>query len=80
MQILTANHWTEFRDTYGRVRGRNERADEDGNPIGRPTTSTHPDPIKLPETEPPTKEHTQVGTRPGTYVAVGCLSGLSGRR
>ncbi|EDL24446.1 mCG1048826 [Mus musculus] len=37
MQILTANHWTEVRDPYGRLR----RAEGDGNPIGRPTVSTN---------------------------------------
>jgi hypothetical protein len=35
MQILTANHWTEVRDLYGRVRGRIKGAEGDGNPIGR---------------------------------------------
>lgn len=70
MQILTANHWTEVRDPYGRVRGRIEGAEGDGNPIGRPTVSTNLDPWELPETEPPTKEHTWAGPRlPCTYVA-----------
>ena len=64
MQILIAKHWTEVRDPYGRVRGRIEGAEGDGNPIGRPTVSTNLDPWELPETEPPTKEHTQAGLRP----------------
>ena len=50
MQILTANHWTEVRDPYGRVRGRIEGTEGDGNPIGRPTVSTNLDPWELPET------------------------------
>jgi hypothetical protein len=37
MQIPTAKHWTEFRDTYGRVAGRIEGPEGDGNPIGRTT-------------------------------------------
>ena len=64
MQILTANHWTEVRDPYGRVRGRIEGAEGDGNPIGRPTVSTNLDPWELPETEPPTKEHTLACPKP----------------
>jgi hypothetical protein len=40
MQILTASHWTEVRDPYGRVRERTEAAEEDINPLGRPTVST----------------------------------------
>jgi hypothetical protein len=43
MQILIANHWSEVRAPYGRVRGRTEGAEEDCNPIGRTTSSTHPD-------------------------------------
>ena len=55
MQILTANHWTELRDPYGRVRERSEGNEGDGNPIGRPTVSTNLDSWELPETKPPTK-------------------------
>ena len=43
------------------VRGKIEGAEGDGNPIGRPTVSTNLDPWELPETEPPTKEHTWKG-------------------
>ena len=60
-QILTVNHCTEVRDPCGRVRGRIEGAEGDGNSIGRPTISTNTDPWELPETKPPTKEHTQGG-------------------
>jgi hypothetical protein len=35
MQILTANHWIEVEDPYGRVRRRIEGAEGDGNPIGK---------------------------------------------
>jgi hypothetical protein len=38
--MLTAKHWTEHKDPNGRVRGRNEEAEEVCNPIGR-TTSTN---------------------------------------
>jgi hypothetical protein len=63
MQILRINHWTEVGDPYGRVRGRIEGAEGDGNPIGRPTVSTNLDPRELSETKPPTKEHTFAGPR-----------------
>lgn len=43
MQILIANHWTEVRDPYGRVRGRIDREEGDGNPVGRLTVSTNPE-------------------------------------
>ena len=61
MQILTANHWTEVADSYGRVRGRTEGAEGDGNPIARPTVSTNQNPWELSETKQPTKEHTWAG-------------------
>jgi hypothetical protein len=32
MQIPTEKHWMEVRDSYERVRGRNEVHEEDGNP------------------------------------------------
>jgi hypothetical protein len=57
MQILPANHWTDVGDPYGRVRGRVEGAERNGNPIGRPTVSPNPDTLELTETKPPTKEH-----------------------
>ena len=69
MQILTGKHWTEVRDSYGRVRGRIEGAEGDCNPIGRTTVSTNPDPLELPETEPPTKEYIhRLVWAPGTNV------------
>jgi hypothetical protein len=82
MYKLTANHWTEVRDPNGRVRGRIEGAEGDGNPIGRPTVTTNLDPWEVPEINSPTKEHTQAGPsnspppapRQGTT-----LFGLSGR-
>jgi hypothetical protein len=61
MQILTGSHWTEVGDQYGRVRGRTEGAEGDGNPIGRTTVSTNPDSLELSETKPKTKEHTWAG-------------------
>jgi hypothetical protein len=41
MKIHIASHWTE--DPYGRVRGRIERAEGDGKPIGRTTLSSNKD-------------------------------------
>jgi hypothetical protein len=40
----------EVRDPYGRIRGRTEEIDEEGNPIGRLTVSTSLNPWELPET------------------------------
>jgi hypothetical protein len=37
MQIFTANHFTEVGDPFGRVMGRIEGPEGNGNPIGRPT-------------------------------------------
>jgi hypothetical protein len=61
MQILTGNHWTEFRNPYGRDRQRTEGAEGDCNPIGRTTVLTNLDPPEFPETKPPTKEYRRVG-------------------
>ena len=80
MQILRATHWTEVRDPNGRIRGKIEGAEGDGNPIGRPTVSANLDPWELPETKPPTKEHTWAGPRPLTLMKQRtALSDLSGR-
>ena len=53
-----------LRDTYGRVRERIEGAEGNGNLIRRPVVLTNLDPWELPETEPPTKEHTWAGPLP----------------
>jgi hypothetical protein len=44
MNILTANYWTEVKDSHGRLSGRIEEIEEDSNPIGRSTVSTNLDP------------------------------------
>ena len=62
MQIFTANHWPEVEHSYGRVRGKIEGAKGNSDPIGRTTVSTNPEPWKLPETKPPTKQHTHTHT------------------
>ena len=83
MQILTVIHWTEIENPCGRVRGRIEGPQGDDNFMGRPTVLTNLDLWKLPKTKSLTikKEHTQSGWRaPGTYVAEGALSSLSGRQ
>jgi hypothetical protein len=54
----------EVRDTGGRVRGKIEATKGDDNPTGRPTVSINLDPLELPESNPPTKEHTLAGVRP----------------
>jgi hypothetical protein len=58
MKIPTDKHCKEVGDTYGKVRGRIDGPQGDGNPTGRPTVSTNLDPWELIETKPPTKEHT----------------------
>ena len=56
MQIPTDKHWTEFGNPCGRVRGRIEGPQGDGNPTERSTVSINLDPWEFPETEPSTKE------------------------
>jgi hypothetical protein len=66
MQILTANQYTEVSDIYGRARI--EGTEGDDNPIKRTTVSTNLDPCELPETKPPTKDHTWTGPRPLAHM------------
>jgi hypothetical protein len=40
MQLPTAKHKTEVRNSYGRIRGRVEGPEGDGDPTGGPTEST----------------------------------------
>ena len=58
----------DFRDSYGIVRGRIEVPEGNRNFTGRPTESINLDPWGLSETEPPTKEHTQVGAKHPAHV------------
>jgi hypothetical protein len=44
MQILTQNHWNEFRDPSGGIRRRVKGVEVDGDHIGRPAVSTNLDP------------------------------------
>jgi len=60
MQILIDSHWTEVGDFYGRVRGRIEGVERDGNPTGR-TVSTNLDSSELSETKSLIKVCTQAG-------------------
>jgi hypothetical protein len=68
MQIPTAKHWTDVGDPHGRVKGRIEGTEGDGNPIGRPTMSPNLIAWEFPESEPPIKEHTWAGTRSWAYM------------
>ena len=61
MQILRAKHWIKVSDPKQRVRGKIKGDKGDENPTGRPTNV---DPWDLPETKPPTNEHTWSGPRP----------------
>jgi hypothetical protein len=63
MQIVTANHWTDIGNPYGKDRVRTEGAEGNDNPIGRPIVSSNTDPWDFPETNPLTKEHTWAGLR-----------------
>ena len=45
-----------------------EEAEEESDPIGRPAVSTNLDPWELPETKPPTKEHTWAGPWPLAHM------------
>jgi hypothetical protein len=52
-----AKHFTaEFREICGSVGGRIERPEQDRDSTGRSKESANLDPLRLPETEPPTKE------------------------
>jgi hypothetical protein len=67
-------------DPYGRVRGRDEGAEGDGNHTGRTAMPTNLDSWELPETMPPTKEHTcACSMAPGIHEQRTALSGLNGR-
>jgi hypothetical protein len=68
MQILTANHWTEVRYPYVRVRAKIEGTDRDGHPIGRPIVSSNLDSWELPENEPPIKEYTWAGLKSQAHM------------
>ena len=61
MQILTANHWPEVGDIYGKVGGRIEGVEGYYNPIERATVLTNTDLWELPESKLPSKEHTWTG-------------------
>jgi len=56
------------RDHCGRVRERTEKAEGNCNLIRRTTLSTSQDPSELPETKPPTKEHTWAGLWPQLHM------------
>jgi hypothetical protein len=58
---------------YGRIKGRIEGMEGDGNPRGRPTVVTNLDPWKLPGTDPQTKEHAEAVLMPRHI----CIPGLS---
>ena len=56
----TDKQWMEFEDSYGRTGRRIADPDRDRNFTGRSTVSTNMDSWGLSESEPPTKEHTQL--------------------
>ena len=60
MQIPSAKHWKELEDSYRSVRGKIEGNEGNENTTGKPTQSTNLDLWEFSETEPPTKEYSQV--------------------
>jgi hypothetical protein len=67
MQISTDKLWSEVGKPV-EVRGWIEIPQGAGNPIGRQTLSTNHDTWGFPETEKPTREHTQTGQRFPEYL------------
>jgi hypothetical protein len=59
-----SKHWTQLRESYGRVGGRIKGPGGDRDFTGRPIGSTNLDAWGLPKIEPSTKKHTFVGPRP----------------
>lgn len=57
MQIVIPNQWTEA-NPCGWIKERLEKAEEEGDPIGRPGVSTILDPQDRSDTEPPARQHT----------------------
>ena len=58
----------ELEESCGREGKRIEGTREVKDTTGKPTESTNLDPWELPETEPPTKEHTQAGLRSLAHI------------
>ena len=67
MQIITADHWTDFGESYERVSGMFDGAEADVYSLGITTVSTEPEPSEFPDTKSPTKQHTWAVV-PGTYI------------
>ena len=67
---LTANYWTKVWDPSGRVRGRIEGTEGNGNAIGILTILINLVPWVLPEAKPLIKEHTCAFV---TYTTEDCL-------
>ena len=61
-------YWTEFGHFSERMGERIAYPKGDTKSIGRPIESTNLDPMRLSETEPPTKEHTWAGPRLPTHM------------
>jgi hypothetical protein len=66
--ILTSTQWSEAGDPCGCLREKLEEAQEEGNPIRRPTDSTSLEPQDLLDTEPPTRQHTPADMNPWTPI------------
>jgi hypothetical protein len=61
MQTPTAKHWTEVRDSYGKVGKRIEGPKGNRNSKGKPTESNNLNSWELSEPELSIKEHMQAG-------------------
>lgn len=68
MHVPTANYWMSSGTSMEELgKGFKERTEVD-NCIGRPTVSNNLEPWELPEIEPPTQEHSQVGPRSPAHM------------
>ena len=68
MQIFTLNQGTEAADPCGRIKGKLEEAEEEGDPVRGPAVSIYLDPLDLSNTGPPNRHHTPADMRPPTHI------------
>ena len=67
-QLLTPNQWSEVEDPCGWIKERLEEAEEEDDPIRRPTLSTNLDSWDLSDPQPPRRQHTLAGPRSLTHI------------
>ena len=62
------SQWTETGDPCVWIRELLQEAEEEGDPIGRPTISTNLEPWDLSDTEQPTRQHMPVDMRSPVHI------------